>query len=249
MKPLPTPLVLFALACLLPARARGIETVLDADFDDKTIDLPIGLGGAIVGEPMSITGTTAFVKEWPLTTPNLKINDDDLSQTEAGYVKFELLDSAILLEGTVVISFDIQFQAYEDYVFLVRDRRGNRFGKKYLDLLLGSSGNVLYRDDDTPVATLIGTYQVGRLVPVRFTFDLDAGIYDLEFDGVALLSGETHGVVPPAGGTVGIGAVFFGMQADDDPFGEYNIDNLLVTVEQTTGVEPRAWAGVKSLYR
>lgn len=243
MKPLPFLTVLVAATCLTaPARvASGAETILDADFDDKTVGLPIGTGGAALGEPMLVSSTiSAVIQDLPLATPNLKINDSDLS--EAGFVRFGFLHDWVIDQGTLTISATLHFQAYEDYMIRVRERRAN--SRKFLDLSFGSSANIWYTDDNTPVPVAIGTYETDRTYALVLEFDLDADTYSITFDGVPLLTGETHDVI------YGIGAVWFGQQADEDDDGEYNLDDLLVTSTWVpTAVTPATWAGTKAAWR
>lgn len=243
MKPLPFVVALLFPALALPSGAdRGAEIILEANFDDKTVNEPIGLGGAIVGEPVSVNSTvSATVKDWPLDTPNLKINDVDLF--DPGYVRFEFLNQYVITHGTLVISANVWFQAYEEYVFRVRELRAR--SKKFLDLTFGSTGTMRYSDENSPVITPIAYYEVGRLIPLVITFDLDAGTYDVEWDGQLVLDDEPHGV-----DVYGIGALLFGMLADEDNDGEFNLDDLVVTAtEVPTPVAPRSWAGTKAAYR
>lgn len=249
MKPLPEPKsrrflpVLVAVAALaLAGTARATPTiVLGADFNDKTVGLPIGTGGAAAGEPVLVNTTiSAVVQELPLATPNLKINDSDL--LDAGYVRFEFTNQWVITEGVVTISFTWLAQAYEDYVIRVRELRAR--SRKFLDLSFGSSANIYYTDDDTPAATAIGTYETNHEYAFVLTFDLDAGTYSVTMDGLPLLTDETHGV------PYGIGAVLFGQQADEDDDGEYNLDDLVVTATQVpTPVTPATWAATKAAWR
>lgn len=241
MRPLPSHVVAVVAACFLAPAARGAETVLDADFDDKTVGLPIGTGGAAVGEPMLVSSTiSAVIQDLPLPTPNLKINDSDLS--EAGFVRFGFLHDWIIDHGVLTISCTVHFQAFEDYLFRVRERRAN--SHRFLDLSFGSSANIWYTDHDTPTPTAIGNYETNRDYTLVMEFDLDADTYSVEFDGVTLLAGESYG------SPYGIGAVWFGQQADEDDDGEFNVDDLLVTATQVpTAVTPATWAGTKAAWR
>ncbi|MHC4970477.1 MAG: hypothetical protein ACYTF4_17945, partial [Planctomycetota bacterium] len=88
--------VLVAIMVSAGGRA-GASTLLEADFDDKTIDAPIGTGGAAVGEPVSVSpNIIATVRAAPFATPSLEIvdNNDDPPSGFAGAARFEFIGSA-----------------------------------------------------------------------------------------------------------------------------------------------------------
>ncbi|MFN8177083.1 MAG: hypothetical protein U0167_04115 [bacterium] len=230
---------------LAPPTAHAVKTILSANFDSEPIDQPIATSGPAFGEPVSVTSTiTAFVRSYPYPTPSLKINDDDL--LDAGFVRFQFLTpDTVVTHGIVTISATLWFTAYEEYGIRVRER-GSR-SQKFCDLVFGSTGSIRYIDQNTPnlAPTPLGSYVVGRPEALVMTFNMDDGIYSVTFDGIPLLVNETHGVPDPHG----IGAVLFGMEADDDISGEFNLDDLLVTVETPTATSPVSWAKTKASYR
>ena len=223
--------------------APAVETILSANFDDKTVGLPIGTGGPTVGEPVLVNSTiSALIQDLPLSTPNLKINDSDL--LDAGFVRFEFLHQWDIVTGVVTVSVNVLFQAYEEYVFRVRELRV-RNSKKFLDLSFGSSSNIYYTDENSPTPAVIGSYAVNHEYTLVLTFDLDTDTYSVVWDGVPLLTDEPYGDTP-----YGIGALLFGQQADEDDDGEYNLDNLVVTAtEVPTAVQPTTWARAKTDFR
>jgi hypothetical protein len=239
------PPALALLACLLGlAPAHATHVILQADFDDEPLDQPIQTGGATVGEPVAVSSTiSAIVRAWPFPTPSLKINDDDL--LDPGFVRFHFLDSDSTVDhGIVEISATLWFTNLEEYAIRVRERRAN--SRRFLDLAFGSSGIVVYKDQDTLTYQVIGTYEAGRPLSLVIRFDMDAATYSVRLDGTTLLADEPHGALPPY---QGIGAVLFGMEADDDPHGEFNLDDLVVTADETTPVAAVSWAATKVRYR
>lgn len=244
MKRLPLP-YLFLASFLTVGSAHAVETILQANFDGEPLDVPIGTGGALNGQPVAVGGAiSAIVRGWPLSTPSLKIDDDDL--LDPGFVRFLFVDTdSVVATGTAVISATLWFQNFEEYGIRVRERRTAN-SKRFLDLVLGSTGFVRYKDTDTTTLQDIGTYSLYTPLPLVITFDMDAATYSVELDGVMLLSNEPHGALPPY---QGVGAILFGMEADDDPHGEFNLDDLVVTKEEPTAVESTSWAEAKALYR
>jgi hypothetical protein len=234
--------LLVVLALARPCSPSGTEILLDAHFDGEPLDQPIATGGAAVGEPTSVTTTiTAVVHAWPMATPSVKINDDDAF--EAGFVRFQFIDDQIIESGTLTIRATIWFQAYEEYTIRVRELRIAN-SRRFLDLGFGSSGIVGFRDQDTTTPRAITTFDVHRPVPLVIAFDMDAATYDVEFDGVTVLDDEPHGVTP-----YGIGAILFGHEGDEDDDGEFSVDDLLVTWQGPSAVEPESWAAAKASYR
>lgn len=239
--------LLFLLAgfTLLPGSPAlaTMRTILSANFDNLPIDEPVPTGGPTQGEPVSVTSTiTAFIHDYPFSTPSLKINDDDL--LDAGFVRFQFLEpDTSVTSGVLTISADLWFVNYEEYGIKVRERRAR--SQKFCDLEFGSKGNIRYMDQNSPSlsAVPLGNYVVGTPQHLVMQFNLDDGIYSVSMDGVPLLTNETNGV------PYGIGAVLFGMEADDDVSGEFSLDNLTVTLETPTATTPVTWAKTKEPYR
>lgn len=241
MKRLPLS-VLAALTLAVPAAAGGPEILLSANFDDKPVGLPIGTGGAAVGEPTSVTSTiTAIVRDWPTATPSLKVNDDDLS--DAGFVRFMFLEDRAVDTGTLTIQTSVWFQAFEEYSFEVQ-RAASPANRFLVELSFGSTGTVRYRDRDTLTYTELGSYELGRMIPLVITFDLEAELYDIELDGLLILNDE-----PPGLTTYQIQALRFGMPSDEDDDGEFSLEDLLVVWQGPSAVDAGTWAAIKALYR
>ena len=59
-------------------------TLLDANFDDKTIDAAIGTGGAAAGEPALVTGGSAIVRDTPFSTPGLELTHESAGAPPSG---------------------------------------------------------------------------------------------------------------------------------------------------------------------
>ena len=97
-------LLVIAVAASAPGTVSA-QVLLDANFDDKTIDAPIGIGGAAVGEPVYVWNVTAIVRDSPMSSPSLEIHDDDDFGT--GSAKFNFLADAEISSGFVSIAADI----------------------------------------------------------------------------------------------------------------------------------------------
>ena len=210
--PLSSALIPAALLSFAPS-LDAAEAILVANFDDKIVGQPVGLGGAAPGEPVSVNTTvSAYIQDEPLPSPNLKVNDIDL--LDAGFVRFEFEDRQEVENGVWELSCTMLFQAFEEYSIRVRNLATNStFRRQFLDVSFGSTGIVRYTDYDSPFPTVVGSYDLKRPIPLVLTFDMEAGTYDITWDGVQVVTAQPHGL---ADQSVGIGAVLFGMLEDED---------------------------------
>ena len=202
---------------------------LRANFNYKTIDAPIGTEGAEVGEPILVgPQLTAIVRDAPMFTPSLEIQDND--DYSAGYVEFEFIREVEVLTGLVVVEVHFWFDVFDDYSMTLREQGGA--AQQFTDLYFDPSGVVTIYDAGGPVDGG-GTYDVGRVYIVRIIHNLDAGTYRVILDGSEVVTGEPHGVVGH-----GIGGVHIGCAHDPDYDGLFYVDNIFVS--QTTPPRPAA---------
>jgi hypothetical protein len=242
MRPLALLLVLAWLSVMASA-AIADQVYLSADFNDKPIDQPIGTGGAEVGEPTAVDPyITAIVRSSPLGTPCLEIQDNDTYT--AGYVRFELLGSAEVVTGHVVISANLQVPEFEeggDFEINVREQGSAAYN--FAELLLLSGGSV-NGSDNAGYLGEIGTYAAGSTFQIILDFDMDAGTYDVSIGGTKVVEDRAHGVTGR-----GIGGVYFGCLHDSDLVGRYVVDDVSVTDFIPSPVVPTTWGLVKQLLR
>lgn len=194
--------------------------ILDADFDDKTADAPIGTGGPAVGEPISVhANVDAIVRSTPFATNALELTHD--AMTSAGTVRFEFLGSAEISTCKLEISGKFWFDLFEPS-YTLRVREQSTAGSSFLNLIFDGDGDVNYSDEDSPTTVDLADFVADAEVDFVVTFDLTAGTYDLTVGGVQLLDDETHGVTGD-----GVGAVLVGF-INTVPVGPFWLDDLLV---------------------
>lgn len=229
-----------SMFCLL-APASADEIYLLADFNDKTIDAPIGTGGPAVGEPVGVemSPAGAVVRAVPMPTPCLQIVDE--SDCCAQSVRFEFLDDAEIAAGPVVIRLDLWIPAQESSRFSlgVRERGGaaDDFATVWL-----AFGTVSVTDEDDHPGP-VGAYATDQVLSVRLAFDMTAGTYDLSVGGVPLLDDESHGVVGSA-----VGALLLSYVNDDEVGDAYYIDQIYVGEGDPAPAEPTTWGSVKTQF-
>ncbi|MFH1145080.1 MAG: hypothetical protein V1774_11100 [Candidatus Eisenbacteria bacterium] len=232
------------LALFAGAAAQAEQVYLQANFDGKTIDQPIGTGGAAVGEPVSIAEDyiDTAVRATPMPTPCLEITDQD--DYYAGAVRFELLDNVEITSGTVVVAADFwipaDLEAGIGCYLGVRESDGASHSFTNVRFLDGGS---IGCDDAGGGLGTVGTYAFGELVRVIILFDLDEATYDLRVNGELLLDDQPHDVVG-----AGIGALEIGCESGASVGNSYFVDNIHVGDEIPTPVEFETWGGVKALF-
>lgn len=240
--------ILFGVACLSLGifASTGIaeQTYLVATFDDKTVDAPIGTGGAAVGEPISVDALiTAFVRSAPFPSRSLEIQDNDTFS--AGSLRFEFLNGVEVSSGLVVILADLYFFEFsEGWQFTLYVREAQFSSESFLTARFLSDGNITANDKNSSLG-VIGSYQTGQPLSVILAYNMDAGTYDVYLDGVQVVTDEPHGVTDR-----GIGAVLFGCDSDADLTGKFAIDQIRVLdYLPPVAVEPATWGKIKALFR
>jgi hypothetical protein len=204
---------------IIASGAVSAQVLLQADFDDKTIDSPIGTGGAAAGEPARVWNVTAFVRDAPLSSPSLELHDDDNYAT--GEADFNFLADAEISSGFVSIAADIWLMATENYYLGVRESGSATCF--FLDVEFREDGEARVWDS-TGIVKIDLSYPTGRVIPIEIIFNMDAGTYDLQYDGTLALEDRPHGEIS----SCGVGSVFFGTLDDADYDGTIYVDNIEV---------------------
>ena len=201
----------------------GGNLALHADFNNKTLNAPIGTGGAAVGEPVSVGGeVTAIVRSAPSGSPALEVKDN--SPCCAGAAWFEFLGGAEYTLGRVLIQADVWFSELSDCYVGVREHGGA--SRTFADIDFGSDGNVRFYDA-AGVARSAIPYSTGHTIPLLIDFDMNARTYDVWLDGVQVINDRSHGI-----NDRGVGSVLFGANNDPDLTGRMFVDNVHVTCDK-----------------
>ncbi len=219
--------------------AVASQIYLEANFEGQVPDAAIGVGGAAVGEPISVDeGITAIVRDTPMLSLSLEIQDADTDY--AGSVCFEFVESAEITTGLVTIEADLWFQEFDSYGIYIREQGGGTCS--FASLLFYADGSINCVDASLAPYGDIGTYEIGRSYRVVFKFDMDTGTYDVWLDGMLALPGAAHGITGN-----GIGSVLLGCVNDEDLTGLFNVDNITVS-DTFTDVLGTTWGRVKARF-
>jgi RNA polymerase sigma factor (sigma-70 family) len=175
---------------------------------------------AEVAETAATGDLSAVVRATPLPTPSL-----EFSHAAAGFARtarFEFLDGEEVIHGDLVLRF--VFQAGQlDHFSLVYVRERTSSARQFLTLSLAPDGRIVANDESGDPAIEIGTYLPGIDYLVQVVFHMDEHSWDLDLDGVPIVTGRVHGIEDR-----GIGAVLFGTDHQTDPGSVLLIDRLRV---------------------
>lgn len=149
--------------------------------------------------------------------PGTYSDDDDYA---TGKASFNFLADAEISSGFVSIAADIWIATTENYHVGVRE--SGSAACFFLDLEFREDG-VARVWDSTGIVDIDPSYPTGRVIPFEIVFDMDAGLYNLLYDGSLVLENRAHGV-----SGCGVGSVFFGTLDDADYDGTIHVDNIEV---------------------
>ena len=148
---------------------------LEADFEDKTAGLPIGLGGAVVHEPVTNTATSQKVR-------------------------WQFLDNLEVRTGLAIMDFDISMPTIDKYGVSLREK--DTSAQAFMTLQHQSDGLLRLSDANGTVFSSGVTYVANRVYQYRVVLDLDAGIYNVFRDGIPLARERAHGVTATGLGAI-----------------------------------------------
>jgi len=153
-----TTMLLVSTLVAFPAAGHAYITFLDAHFNDITPDVPIGTGGATVGEPVQVSNISAFVSNFCFGSPCLTISDES---PFLGKVKFDHLYGSELDEGTIVVQFELAVDGTPPPSLMIQDKDG-------LQLVL--------------LSFLVAPYATVDLMSFQFVIYYPSAEYDMYID-------------------------------------------------------------------
>ena len=199
--------------------------LLDAHFNDKTVDQPIGTGGAEAGEPITVGSNLDAIVRQDAGDPDnrvLELRTTDSASTSAtrfGFIEHTEVEKGRLLVSVQVTVPDPDFAEGRLYL-----REATSSGKRFLDLVLQTSGTINISDAAGIIVILPNAITFGQPMLIEVIHDLDERTYDLLIDGVYVVEDRAHGIADR-----GIGAIIFSL-LNRPKFEETRvmIDDLLV---------------------
>ncbi|MFZ2235692.1 MAG: hypothetical protein WAV67_04860 [Dokdonella sp.] len=194
--------------------------LLDADFNDKNVNFPIGTAGASKGEPTSVAnGLSAIVRAAPFSTKSLHFSQ--ASPMVNNIARFELLGGAQVRSGELHVGFTVRTPAVFD-TFRARMRERNSTTGFFGGIEFNSAGQI---------ATLNGLngdepffdYDPDTTYRIELVYQVATGTYDIYVDGRVRLGRAKHSVTDPE---KGFGAIDFSLTGNSAE--EWAIDDLRV---------------------
>ncbi|MCB1151669.1 hypothetical protein KDK88_08965, partial [bacterium] len=181
--------LVLVLCSLILGGAASAAVLLSADFEGLTLDAAVPMGGAAVGQPYNVIQTQAMVRNAPMSSTCLELQDT--LDYGTGTVYFDFLNELEVTSGIVTISVDLWFHMLQGYEVYVRESHGA--GSAFTSLSFTGVGTIRCNDAAGNIG-VIGSYEAGRLHNLRIVFDQDAGTYDVLLDDVTLVDDRAHGI-------------------------------------------------------
>lgn len=198
-----------------------LPLVLDADFDDKPIGQPIGVGGAEVGEPATISnGLVTTIIDPAVGNPILRLQNTTMGAARA--MRWELLDNLEVESGLIAFDVDIEFAMRDNYQVLIREASGS--GSSFATFRFFSAGNITLTDSNGAASLPPFSYNAGQTYRLRLIYDVGAGTYSVFIDDTELVADRAHGVSTGRG----LGSIIFAFQSNASAAAEFTIDALQV---------------------
>jgi len=210
-------------------RPGTAHLLLDADFDDKPLNQPIGTGGPTVGEPVSVSSAIdAKVRLDGFATPSLSIRDAD--DFTAGSARFEFLDETELRTGDLSLRFRVKFSDWDDHL-IVLNEQGTATGS-FLTINGDSGGAFSLYDAAQSQWYTFFLYDVDTEYRFEIAHVAAYGMIYLWVNDELIVSRRQHGITDR-----GPGAISFGQEHDADLAGTFMLDDLKVfTLPSVTAV-------------
>lgn len=201
---------------------------LEANFEDKTAGLPIGLGGAAVNEPFSKSASIdAIVVEAASGVNILDVSSTNTASAQS--LRWQLLDNLEVRSGLYIMDFDLSMATRDRYRVALRERTSS--SQSFLNLSFQTNGTMAVDDANGTVFLSGVTYDIGQVYQYRIVFDLGAGIYDIFRDGVPLIRERAHGITAR-----GIGGILFGIDNGANISAHQQFDSLRVYLSAAAAI-------------
>lgn len=193
---------------------------LYADFQNKTPGQPLGIRGATFGEPVTLSNLDASVIEGAPGQNRLHVSNN-LSNTNARRMRWQLMGNAELDTGEVVISFDISASARDKFSILVRENNGS--SQSFLNLNFSTTGSITSADENGTIATTLNAYVANVPLHVELVFDMVARTSTVILGSTTVASGRAFGISDR-----GIGSLLMGYSSSSNG-SPFDLDNLKIS--------------------
>jgi hypothetical protein len=215
-------LVLLLALSVAPPGADARILLLDAHFDNRPVGSQLGRRGALFGEPVEGQYDSRSEVIYEDSPGQHSVRLLDTRTTTPDNLYWALRDGLGFSDGKLFISCELELEYPEDYHLSLRSE--DLESDNFFQMIFDASGDIQWRDGDSPNPTSIGFYPVGVPMSLEWAFDLDNGTYSFTLNGVEHITDETHGL---AGAS--LGALIVGHRNDADLSGALRFDNPSVS--------------------
>ena len=211
-----------------------LVTLLDADFNDKTLDAPIGTGGPGVSEPVAINSN--------LTTEVVSFAGDDkaLNIEKTGtvfanvFADWTFLNDVAISEGLLIAEFDLTPRNSLAAHLRLEASPSSGSPEELVRITTESSGDVRVRFPDEVFGTTVGSYEVNETLRVFLSCNLDERHCSVALDGSWVLLARSF--APDTSADIAVNRFlsgFSGLSAVDT---HYDLNNLRIRATHAPGI-------------
>ena len=216
---------------LLPA---PMTTLLQADFNDKVVDSPIGTGGASAGEPLVINPD--------LTAKVVSFDDDDLAlnieksgDTGANtFVEWAFLQDVAISEGHMLVEFDLTPRVGMMHQFRLEATNGGGTPEELLRVSTENLGSVRVRFPDDFFGPIVGNYEVDETLNVRIACNFDDRHCSVALDGVWVV--KNRAFADSTSADIAIDRFLSGVSGLSATGGHYDLNNLWIRANRVPSI-------------
>lgn len=213
----------FTLDNIIIEQTKELPLVLDADFENKSLGDPIGEGGPELGEPISIPSIGINTEVVSDLTGNQGLRVYRTPSNSAKNLRWEFLNEREETKGIVVISAEVVFAEYDNYIFSIR--KNGLSGSSFNTISFTDGADVSISDANGGMLN-VANYQIKTNYLIKWVFDMDMGTYDLYFNDNLIVDSRQHGVTTGRG----VGSLLTGFQSISTLNASFVIDNIQVGV-------------------
>jgi hypothetical protein len=198
-----------------------LPIILDANFEGQVLGQPIGTGGPVNGEPVSISNNL-FTEIVEYGMNNQGLYQDSPSSSSAFATVWEFLDDIEVKLGVVAIELDIEFAQLGSYAIGLRENGSS--GTTFANLRFAGTGSMFIADGNGNLPLVGITYEANQRYRIRMTFDFENASYKVFKDNQLIVDDREIAV----NNGRGIGRLIIQNSAGGDDLDAFIIDDLQV---------------------
>ncbi|MCH8478689.1 MAG: hypothetical protein LAT56_12200, partial [Wenzhouxiangella sp.] len=211
-----------------------LVTLLQADFNDKTVDTPLGTGGASVGEPLVINpNLTARIISFDGDDHALTIEKTGATSVNT-FIDWAFLQDAAISEGHLLGEFDLTPRGGMMHQFRLEATNGGGTSEELLRISTENLGQIRVRFPDDFFGPIVGNYEVDETLKVSIVCNLDDRDCSVALDGAWVVQNRAFAAATSA--DIAIDRFLSGVSGPSDLGGDYDLNNLRIRASRAPGI-------------